>query len=103
MGGQAIWSAEDRQVYASGKSDSILDTVLTGLGLSSSTGDNQDHFVHVNLGLAAALQNNHFTAAAEYERALKLCNSSVELHAKLFEERLALLAVRLCTFMIYGN
>ena len=92
VGGQAIWSAEDRQKSASGTSRG---KVLSWLGLSASSGgDSQDYFSHFNVGLAAALQGDHAAAAAEFQLALRLCNSSVELHAKLFEEQLALLAVR---------
>lgn len=94
VGGQAIWSAEDRLKSASGTSGGIPGTVLSWLGFNSGATSSQDYFAHVNSGLAAALQGNHATAAAEYQLALRLCNSSVELHVKLFEEQLALLAVR---------
>lgn len=95
VGGQAIWSAEDRSksTSRSGSSASMPGAVLSWLGLNSG-GASPDFFAHVNSGLAAALQGNHATAATEYQLALRLCNSSVELHVKLFEEQLALLAVR---------
>ena len=59
--------------------------------------------MHVNSGLAAALHGNHASAAAEYQLALRLCNSSVELYVKLFEEQLALLAVRIHEIFTLGT
>eukprot|EP01043_Picozoa_sp_COSAG02_P044951 COSAG02_NODE_4062_length_5843_cov_2.288997_3_plen_117_part_00 len=102
VGGQAIWSAEDRSKSSSrsGSSGSIPEAVLSWLGLNGG-GASLDYFAHVNAGLAAALQGNHATSAAEYQLALRLCNSSVELHVKLFEEQLALLAVRPPTTSCY--
>ena len=91
VGGQAIWSAEERRAAGRGDGGGGLLSSWLGLG-SGGGGETRDFFSHVNTGLAAAMEGDHATAASEYSAATRLCNTSVELHAKLFETQLALLA-----------
>ena len=136
VGGQAIWSDEDRLKTSAasgagtGRSSaerggggllppwSWLSWLRAGVGIASSSGGSdendrdaaanhlhssgggggggglggRDFFSHVNRGLAAALQDDHVTAVAEFKLATGLCNRSVELYVNLFEEQLAMLA-----------
>ena len=70
VGGQAIWSAEDRQRSAANTGTEGGKGLLSWLGIGGGAtagegGGGRDYFSHVNAGLAAALQGDHATAASE--------------------------------------
>ena len=70
VGGQAIWSAEDRQRSAANTGTEGGEGLLSWLGIGGGAaagegGGGRDYFSHVNAGLAAALQGDHATAASE--------------------------------------